>query len=213
MSKAKPAPAEETQEPKLWSFSEIVKRTGVSTGTLQIAIKEGFVTAAMRHKYHPAVTLIGLIKFFQTRYGKMPTFDNAEQCSAATGIPVSAIKQVRRSSQAAFMGKRIDLAKLLRDLFALREEKDWRKEREEAEARSAIVQARKDENAVLIKADVKQAINAAMSKLFLALSQRSEVGLPPLLKGCDELTIRNHLLASDEHLKSILAAEWGKLLN
>ncbi len=209
MPKAPPADA---TEPLSWSFSEIVKRTGVSTGLLQIAIKEGYVSATVRHKYQPANTLLGLIKFFQARHGKLPTFDNAEQCAAATGIPLAMIKAVRKRSQAAFVGKRIDLGKLLRDLFIVREERDWRQVREQAEAEVAEINARIRKNEILEKSEVKDAINRAMSKLFLALNQGSEVGLPPLLKGCDEVTIRNHLLSRDNDLKTSLTAEWGKLL-
>jgi hypothetical protein len=49
---------------------------------------------------------------------RLPIFDTMMQCSSATGIPVSVMKQAKRGGSDAFKHGRIDLQKLLHWIFA-----------------------------------------------------------------------------------------------
>src|SRR5262245_10311219 len=106
----------ENAEELFWSLSEVVKRTGLTTGQVQQALKEGDISASVKRKYRPTATLLGLIKFLAKRVGTLPTYDSMSQCASETGIPLAVIKHVRRTSRQAFTNTRISLGPLLREI-------------------------------------------------------------------------------------------------
>src|SRR5881394_414834 len=89
-------PQEDKSDTGLRSLPQLIVLTGVPQGRIMQAVREGFVAATVRGQYQLGPALLGIIKFQNTRQDKLPTYDNAPQCSAATGIPESVIREARR---------------------------------------------------------------------------------------------------------------------
>ena len=202
---------QQAEQPELtWSLSEVAKRTGVSVGMIVQAVKEGFIAASAKRQYLPAPTLLGLIKFLWKRLGTLPSYDNMKQCSAATGIPISIIKRVRRSSREAFQDTRISLGPLLKAVFEEKNEVDYQALKTKCEALIAQIELEKAQGLKLDKNEVSIAIRRAVSEFWFAYDRASELELPPLLKGCDEEAIRKHLVEAGSKMKATINAQLAK---
>lgn len=212
-------PAQPKQDTKkstdqnLKSLSELAQVTGISAGKIGQAVKEGFVAKTAAGQYQLGPALLGLIRFLDSKASTLPTYDSVSQCAAATGIPASSIKQARRLTKEPFRGTRISLGPLLRAIFEQRGAEDWKALHEQWSAMREKIALDNDLKLRLDKAEVGHAIARGISSIFSELDQQTEVELPPMLKGCDEETIRNRLREAREKLRSSLAAEWSKLMH
>jgi hypothetical protein len=203
-------PEAENAEEMFWSLSEVVKKTGLSTGQVQQAVKEGFLAVTVKGKYNPAATLLGLIKFLAKRVGTLPTYDSMAQCAAETGIPLGVIKQVRRTSRQAFRNTRISLQALLKEIFTAKKEMDYQALETKCTALLAQIELEKAQGLKLDKNEVRVAIRRAVSEFWFAYDRAAELELPPLLKGCDEDAIRRHLVETGGKMKATINAQLAK---
>jgi hypothetical protein len=180
---------------KLWTVAEISKHTGVGIGDINQAIKEGHIPKAGKATYEPGRAIKGLFAFFTTHRGELPVYDNVEQCSGATGIPVSLIKAIRRTSKEPFKNQRIHLGPLLREVFA------DQKEDQDGEALGDAMKKKYDgllakvryEDAIgvtLNKDEASAAIGRAVSQFLFWYDRLAELEAPAALKGKDENGIR-----------------------
>src|SRR5262245_19698955 len=211
----RPAKAQEqapTEEPKkadtgLRTQSEIVKLTRLSLGKVLQAAREGFISSNEKRLYSLGQTLLGLLRFQDSRWNKQPVYDNVEQCSEATGIPVSVIKQFRRKSKEAFRDNRVHLEPLLRQIFKTKEVKDWRGIKEEHEAIQAQFHTKQLLGETLDRTEVSKAIKKCVSGFWFAFDRGAEIEWPPILKGCDEEQIKTRMVAAGRKLKVTLMDE------
>ncbi len=208
MSKAK----EEKKEKKesTITLTQIVSSTGLSTGLIAQAVKEGYVSKHGKGTYTISA-LVGLIRFLNARQNKLPDYDSVEMCAAATGIPKAVIKMEKRTTPEAFFGSRVSLAKLLKGMFAKNDSVNWRDLKDKWSAIREQLAGEREQGLTLDKEEVGRAIAKGISSLFWAYDREAQVTLPADLKGCDEVTIRLRLVETGEKLKALLLAEWGKL--
>src|SRR5881394_2406963 len=118
-------PQEDKSDTGLRSLPQLIVLTGVPQGRIMQAVREGFVAATVKGRYQLGPALLGIIKYFNSRADILPTYDNAAQCSAMTGIPVDVITQARKVKLLGPGGdNRISLAALLQVMFESRGE-NW----------------------------------------------------------------------------------------
>ena len=133
------------------------------------------------------------------------------ECEAQAHIPRSILKSARKESAESFRAHRILLGPLLKWIFSKAADSvDWGAHLRKFQALREELKYDADKKLVLDKAEVAFGINKGMSLLFSLLDRRSNLELPPALKGLDEVQIQRRLLASDEALKQVLRAELGK---
>ncbi len=204
-------PPKQSKATGLKSLSELVVLTGVRAGTIVQAVREGFVAATVRGQYQLGPALLGLIKFLFSREGKLPIYDNTAQCSEMTGIPVVAIKAARKQGKIGQDSSSISLAMLLKVLFE-KDSENWVEMRNKfaalAEKDAYELQTGKSFAADVVAHTIKR----GLADLFRLMDQRSNVDLPPVLKGMDEAGMQAELVRSDERLKKKLAVEWKPLM-
>ncbi len=206
-----PVTTQQAEQPELtWSLSEVAKRSGLSVGMIGQAVKEGFIAVSAKRQYQPAPTLLGLLKFLGKRLGILPSYDNMRQCSAATGIPVSIIKRIRRTSREAFQDTRISLGPLLKAIFEEKNEVDYQALKTKYEALIAQIELEKTQGLKLDKGEVSVAIRSGISAFWFAYDRAAELELPSLLKGCDEEAIRRHLVEAGNKMKAVINAQLAK---
>ncbi len=175
------------------------------------AVREGFLVAAVKGKYQLGPALLSIIKFLNSRADKLPTYDNAAQCSAMTGIPVDVITQARKIKLLGPGGdNRIALATLLQVMFESRGE-NWKEMTSKFDALEKERMFKERSGVLLPKSDVAYTIKRGLSGFFRALDQRSNVDLPPALVGLDAAEMQRELVKSDEELKKNLLREWSLL--
>jgi len=182
---------------------------GLTVGDVQQATKEGYLSSDSKHRYHGGRALVGLVQHYKVRTTRLPTYDNAHACSAATGIPLTLIKSARRSGDVLRSGH-IDLEKLLRHIFSRRKEQDWRALREKCDALTAEANMQQARGEVLDKAETGAAIRRAVSAFWFALQRAAELEMPPILKGKDEAAVRAEMLAMAGRMKKTIFADLEK---
>jgi hypothetical protein len=201
---AKPPEAESSPPPKkdagLKSVAELAQLTGVSPGQIAVAVRTGFVAPAQRGRYQLGPALVGLIKFLNARVGTLPTYDNVEQCASATGIPVSVIKQARRSKQLGPVGG-IPLAPLLKVLFEEHGE-NWAEMQNKFSALREKGRYEQEAGELLPKTDVARAIAKGTALLFGLIDRQATLEFPPMLVGLNERECQNVLVTGAESLKA-----------
>jgi hypothetical protein len=198
------------------TLADLCKLTGLSAGRIAQAVKEGHVVKTGRGVYSVSAAIKGLFKFFDSHWGKLPTFDNVEQCSEQTGIPVSIIKGVRRKSKAPFVNQRIHLAPLLKEIFSETEDGDtnWKNVKDKWDA---LFSKARTERALELSMDRDQtarAIDEACAKYFQVRERWDQLEGPSSLKGCNEEQIRERLADAskrmDKALRETLSAGQGE---
>jgi hypothetical protein len=206
-----------TSDPKLWTVAEISKHTGVGIGDINQAIKEGCIPKAGKATYEPGRAIKGLFAFFSQHRAELPVFDNVEQCSGATGIPVSLIKAIRRTSKEPFKNQRIHLGPLLREIFA------DQKEDQDGEALGDAMKKKYDgllakvryEDAIgvtLNKDEASAAIGRAVSQFLFWYDRLAELEAPASLKGKDETGIRQWMVDTGKVAKDQLRVVLAKYM-
>jgi|SRR2546426_2535390 len=206
--KAAPPPAAQPKS-KLISLAQLVAATGVSAGHIARAAKLGHVKSAARGQYEFGPALLGLVRYQQAHWDQLPTYDNAAQCSAATGIPVPVIKQARRAIQLGHGGS-IALGPLLKAIFESHGE-NWTEMQNKFAALRERSRFERENGEVLEKSETSHAIKHGLAGLFRRMEQRSNVDLPPALVGLNAAEIQRELVRSDDELKSNLVKDWALL--
>jgi hypothetical protein len=200
---AKPQPPD---SPKLWTVADISKHTGVGIGDINQAIKEGHIPKAGKATYEPGRAIKGLFAFFTTHRRELPVYDNVEQCSGATGIPVSLIKAIRRTSKEPFKNQRIHLGPLLREIFSNTGDGEdginWKGVKEKADAQYSQARTSQLLGLTLDKNEVSAELARAMSPLWSDLELIAEQEGPADLVGRTNLSIQEWLMSRFDRLKA-----------
>jgi hypothetical protein len=202
----------ESSEPKtkLVTLAQIVSATGISAGHIARAVKGGFVIPAGRGQYEFGPTLLGLLRYQQAHWGELPLYENAAQCSAATGIPMAVIRQARKTMKLGKSGW-IELKVLLSAIFAGHGE-NWTEMREKFAALREKQNYEREHGEVLVKSEASHTIKHGLASFFRALEQREDVDLPPLLEGMSAAEMRAELNRSRTKLTNQLVADWSLLM-
>lgn len=194
----------------LRTMAELVAETGLSAARIAMAARGGFIAQTVRGRYDRIPTLLGLIRYGESCRGQLPVYDNAAQCSSATGIPIATINQAKRKSSLG-TSSNISLSILLGVLFSQNGENV-----SEGKDKYSLLREKqryeKEAGLLIPKSDVAHDVKRGLSVLFRQLDQRSNVDLPPALKGLDAAEIQQELVKADEELKSVLMREWSALM-
>lgn len=142
-------------------------------------------------------------------------FDSITQCSAVTGIPVSALRESKKAGCAAFRHSRVDLVEFLRWRFGQAEDavSDWGDQLKQYKARREKIALDKDLGLVADRSIVTFTIGKAMSVLFSTMDRSFGNTLPPALKGLSESEIQQRLLVAAESFKQAVRAELQNFVN
>ena len=192
------------------TMAEAVALTGVSPGHVARAVKLGHVKPVRNGKYEREALLIGLVKYQAANWGQLPVYDNAVQCSVATGIPLDVIRKARMSARLG-QGGWIELGALLKAIFAANGESSDEIKRHFAALREKLNYQREN-GEVLMKGPTAHTIKKGLADLFRGLDQRSNVDLPPALEGLNAAAMQRELVKSDNKLKAKLIADWSLLM-
>jgi len=190
----------------LRSLTQVAQIVGLPPATVVQATKEGFLTADTRRRYHVGQAIRDLFRYYQDLSSRLPVYENMNQCSAATGIPLTVIKSAKRGAAKLGTASRIDLGALLRQVFDGSKEQDWRKLREKCDALRSEAELEKVRGEVLDREQVGMAIRTCVSTFWHALDRAADLELPPALKGKDEAAIRVELKAAIERMKKTIFA-------
>lgn len=199
-----------TASNRLRTLAEMVSETGVSAGQIAMAARGGYVVATVRGKYDRDQTLLGLIRYLQSRVGQLPIYDNDSQCSSATGIPISTIRQTRKRHQIG-PNRAVGLEALLKAMFASNGE-DPAAMKSEYAALNEKMDYEQKAGLLVRKSDVAHTAIKGLSVLFRMMDQRSNVDLPPVLAGLDPADMQRELVKSDDELKANIRREWSDLM-
>ena len=117
-----------------------------------------------------------------------------------TGIALSVLKAAKRAGCPAFANSRVDLRKLLEWWFSNPETEDapggWGERLRMFQAKREELKLAKDEGKTVDRGEVADAISAAFSALSGEIDRVFTCELPPDLKGLDEISIRNKMVAA-----------------
>src|ERR1044072_4622106 len=177
-----PQPPAAKPDPGLKSLSEIVTLTGVPAGKISYAVKEGFIASTVRGRYQLGPTLVGLVKFFAARAAQLPVYDNASQCSAATGIPIPVIKQARKTKSLGHGGN-VSLATLLQVIFEQGADQDWPKLKAKFAALREQTRHERETGALIPQVEVAGSLRASGTSIKSILRQRLENEYPAFVSG------------------------------
>ena len=143
----------------------------------------------------------------------LPVFDSMAQCSGATGIPLSVIRNAKRSGCPGFAWHRVELAALLRWMF--REDgtadQDWSAQLVRWNAELAKLRLDRERALMVDRAEVITGLRSAMVVLFGEIDRRFLNELPPVLRGLGEVEIRAKASAAVEDLRTSLRARFDAL--
>jgi hypothetical protein len=136
-------------------------------------------------------------------------FDSMSQCSSATGIPISFLKQAKTADCAAFRHGRVDLVEFLRWRFGQPEDavEDWGAELQRYRALRERIKLDSDQQRVIDRSAVQTALAKGMALLFQKIDNEFGLMLPPALRGLPEVEIQKRLLEAAETFKSTLRDE------
>ena len=124
----------------------------------------------------------------------LPVFNSQDQCAACTGIPITTIKQAKKGGCSAFKQHRVDLALLLKWLFAQDESAiNWGTRLDEYKAKREKIKLDADEQRVIDRSAVTSGIAKGTAILFGELEKAIQT-LPPALKGLTESEIQSRLI-------------------
>ena len=195
---------------------QLAKLTGFSVGELNALARKGYFPRPKNGAFEQLKVIPGCFKAYRDKLQEcLPTlFESMGQCSERTGIPHSVLAEAKKESD-AFKAHRIQLIPLLRWLFADDENGEavnWGERLKKVQALRQEIALEKDKDRAISKDDAAFATNRAMSLLFSALDRRSNIDLPPALRGLTETDIQKRLVESDEALKKIVRDELSKLI-
>ena len=102
------------------SITQLSKLSGLTDRRLRELASEGWFPKSNEGHYQLVPTIQGLLRYYREREQSkimQDAYDSLGACAAATGIPVSTLKNAKRQGCSAFRGSRVYLAALLRWLF------------------------------------------------------------------------------------------------
>lgn len=151
---------------------------------------------------------------------KLPVYSSMQECAGATPIPLSLLKQAKRSGCAAFKWNRVDLAEFLKWLFSEQGQnaggeasgKDWSNELKMWLAKRAKIAHDRDARLTLSIDQARHDINAG-SAFYFAHWDRMTDELPAVLKGLDAVAIRERFRSEGEKFKADLRVHFTKTIN
>jgi len=144
----------------------------------------------------------------------LPSYDSMNSCSAATGIPLMVLKRSKKAGCHAFRSTRVYLGELLPWLFAQGEDAavgNWADALVEAKAKRERLKLEREKGEVIGRDLVKSAVQTGVAAVFSGLDKRFVNELPPVLKGLEELAIRDRVRGAIERLKADLMTEFAKI--
>ena len=144
----------------------------------------------------------------------LPIYDSIAACANAVGIPVPVLRKAKKSGCPAFRSNKVYLGELLPWLFAQGEDSavgNWADALVEAKAKRERLKLEREKGEVIGRDLVKSAVQTGVAAVFAGLDKRFVNELPPVLKGLDELAIRDRVRASIERLKADLMKEFAKI--
>lgn len=144
----------------------------------------------------------------------LPVYDSMNSCAASTGIPLALLKRSKKKGCPAFRATRVYLGELLPWLFAQGDDAavgNWADALVEAKAKRERLKLDREKGEVISRDLVKSAVQTGVSAVFAGLDKRFVNELPPVLKGLDELAIRDRVRSSIEKLKADLRVEFARI--
>lgn len=132
-------------------------------------------------------------------------------------IPLHIVKDACKNPKcSAFRNGRVHTVEMLQFIFTLKASEigiDWKKDREESQAKRERIRLAEDEGRMADKSTIQFGLNKIESTFFSALDRICKIELPPALKGLDELAIQKLLLAKAGVLKEEMREGFLKLAN
>lgn len=144
----------------------------------------------------------------------LPIFDSIAACANAVGIPVPVLRKAKKGGCLAFRSNRVHLGELLPWLFAQGDDAavgNWADALVEAKAKRERLKLDREKGEAIGRDLVKSAVQCGVSAVFAGLDKRFVNELPPVLKGLDELAIRDRVRTSIEKLKADLRVEFARI--
>lgn len=141
---------------------------------------------------------------------QLPIFDTLQQCSAATGVPLTALKMAKASGCDAFRHGRVSFGEFIRWFFARgtqEDNTDWLKENKRLDALIKRVRLAELEKRLIDFAEVNRFLQTLVGTCFFAQLERMSNEFPPVFKGRDENEIQARILADIEKVKADLSAK------
>lgn len=136
---------------------------------------------------------------------QLPIFSSMKQAYTITGIPLSVMKDAKQAGSTAITSAgRVDLAALLRFIFSddQYENTNWSSELKRFQAKREELRYAEDQKRVVDRSVVQSALAKGMALLLTKIDHEFGVRLPPTLKGLDESSIQQKLLAAAESFKA-----------
>lgn len=118
------------------SSAQMAKLSGLTERRLRELASEGWFPKSANGAYQLVTTIQGLLRFYRERDQQriiQDSYDSIGSCSAGTGIPLTTVKQAKRSGCSAFRGSRVYLAPLLRWIFGKADKEPIDYDRQRAE--------------------------------------------------------------------------------
>lgn len=144
----------------------------------------------------------------------LPIYDSIASCANAVGIPVPVLRKAKKGGCPAFRSNRVHLGELLPWLFAQGDDAavgNWADALVEAKAKRERLKLDREKGEVISRDLVKSAVQTGVSAVFAGLDKRFVNELPPVLKGLDEIAIRDRVRSSIEKLKADLRVEFARI--
>ncbi len=147
----------------------------------------------------------------KTTQSTLPVYPSLRAASAATGIPLVALRRASRAGCDAFQNRRVDLERFLTWWFQHADEtKDWRAVFDEAAAKREQIRLAQDQDRLVDKEAVIAKIRETMALQFGLLDRIFLAEFPSAAKGLDEHGIKRAAETAIERLKSDLRAAWTR---
>jgi len=144
----------------------------------------------------------------------LPIYDSMASCAAATGIPLGLLKRAKKGGCQAFRANRVNLSELLPWLFAQGDDAavgNWQEALVEFKARRERLRYERDKGNSIDRDLVRSAVQRGVSAVFGSLDRLFVNELPPVLRGLDEIPIRDRCQMAIEKLKEDLRKSFGAI--
>jgi len=156
--------------------------------------------------------------FYRTKPGKMgrprlpiatmPMFDSLAQCSAATGVPVTALKMAKANGCQAFRSTRVDFGGFIRWWFGAKVDSvDWSKELKKEQTLRERIKREEDQRESINFGKVSRFLQTLVGQHFFGELERMSQEWPPVLKGLDERAIHAAIVDQVERMKVNLRSQ------
>lgn len=142
-------------------------------------------------------------------------FKGQQNFAAFFKVPLNVVKDACKNPKcSAFRNGRIHTVELLQFIFTAKAADsgiDWKKDREESQAKRERIKLAADQERLADKETIVFGLNKITSTFFSALDRVCKIELPPALKGLDELSIQKELLKKASKLKEEMREGFNKL--